>query len=45
MPTTPQIVAGQTIDPSVSLPIDAAHKFADAAMPEPELDPHGLRSR
>src|SRR6266481_3457011 len=44
MPTTPLAFAGHTMLPSVSLPKETAAKFADAAAPEPELDPHGLRS-
>src|SRR5713101_7931622 len=44
MPTTPLALAGQTMLPSVSLPNETAAKFADAAAPEPELDPQGLRS-
>ena len=44
IPTMPHMLDGQTIDPSVSVPIAAAHRFADAAAPDPELDPHGLRS-
>ena len=44
MPTRPQLDDGQTIEPSVSVPIAAAQKLAAAATPEPELDPHGLRS-
>src|SRR5262245_49015424 len=43
-PTTPLALPGQTMLPSVSLPSDTAAKFADAAAPEPELDPHALRS-
>src|SRR6185503_11508005 len=35
---------GHTTEPSVSVPTAAAHKFAATAAPEPELDPHGLRS-
>src|SRR6185369_11991818 len=35
---------GHTTEPSVSVPTAAAHKFAAMAAPEPELDPHGLRS-
>src|SRR2546428_10052935 len=31
--------------PSVSLPTETAVKFAEAAAPEPELEPQGLRSR
>src|ERR1700687_4582079 len=44
IPTNPFAEDGQTIDPSVSVPIAATQKFAEAAAPEPELDPHGLRS-
>src|SRR5205823_8632748 len=43
-PTTPLALPGQTMLPSVSLPNDTAAKFAEAAAPEPELDPQGLRS-
>src|SRR3982074_1928649 len=43
IPTTPLLLAGQTMLPSVSVPIETAVKFADGAAPEPELDPHGLR--
>src|SRR6267142_2681335 len=42
-PTTPFTLAGQTMLPSVSLPNETAAKFAEAAAPDPELDPHGLR--
>src|SRR5215469_6710335 len=44
MPTTPLAFAGQTMLPSVSVPRDTVAKLADAAAPEPELDPQGLRS-
>src|SRR5206468_3632215 len=44
IPTIPHCVAGETIDPSVSVPIATAHKFADTAAAEPELDPDGFRS-
>src|ERR1700704_3492876 len=44
MPPTPFALAGQTMLPSVSVPKDTAAKFADAAAPEPELEPQGLRS-
>src|ERR1044072_3883333 len=44
MPTSEFADDGQTTDPSVSVPIAAAHRFAATAAPEPELDPHGLRS-
>jgi hypothetical protein len=30
--------------PSVSLPNETAAKLAEAAAPEPALEPHGLRS-
>src|SRR5690348_17503512 len=43
MPTTPLAFAGHTMLPSVSVPNDTAAKFAVAAAPEPELEPHGLR--
>src|SRR4051812_44677507 len=42
--TTPFALPGQTMLPSVSLPNDTVAKFAEAAAPEPELEPHGLRS-
>src|SRR5713226_2132830 len=45
MPTTAQWLAGQTIDPSVSVASAAAVKLAAVAAPEPELEPHGFRSR
>src|SRR5262252_53971 len=44
MPTTPLTFAGQTMLPSVSDPSDTAAKLDEAAAPEPELEPHGLRS-
>src|SRR6185295_18756941 len=44
MPTRPLLLEGETIDPSVSVPIAAAARFAAMAAPEPELDPDGLRS-
>src|SRR3954451_8985577 len=43
-PTTPLTLPGQTMLPSVSLPNEIAAKLADAAAPDPELDPHALRS-
>jgi hypothetical protein len=42
IPTTPQYEAGETIEPFVSVPMDAAHKLADTAAAEPELEPDGL---
>src|SRR5829696_676343 len=44
IPTSEFADDGHTTEPSVSVPIAAAHKFAATATPEPELDPHGLRS-
>src|SRR5258705_8104302 len=44
MPTIPLNDEGETIEPSVSVPTAAAHKFAATAAPEPELDPDGLRA-
>src|SRR6188768_1816894 len=35
---------GETIEPSVSVPIAAAARFAAVAAPEPELEPDGERS-
>src|SRR5262249_725232 len=43
MAATPLALPGQTMLPSVSLPNDTAAKFAEAAEPEPELEPQGLR--
>src|SRR6267378_6728883 len=44
MATTPFTLPGHTMLPSVSEPNETVAKFADAAAPEPELEPHGLRS-
>src|SRR5215213_7685457 len=44
MPTSPLLLAGETIEPSVSVPMAAALRLAAIAAPEPELDPEGLRS-
>src|SRR5437660_11725491 len=44
MPTTPFAFAGQTMLPSVSVPMETVVRLPDAAAPDPELDPHGLRS-
>src|SRR3954470_23747665 len=44
MPTTAAWLAGQTIDPPVSVPTPAAHRLAAAATADPELEPQGLRS-
>ena len=40
----PQYDAGETIEPSVSVPIATAQRLADTAAAEPELEPDGLRS-
>src|ERR1051325_3994491 len=45
MPTIPLADDGHTIEPSVSVPIATAQRFAATAPPDPELEPHGLRSR
>src|SRR5690242_579014 len=44
MPTSPLLVAGDTIEPSVSVPTATAARLAAIAAPEPELEPDGLRS-
>src|SRR6185369_10637320 len=44
IPTREFADEGQTTEPSVSVPIAAAQRFAAAAAPEPELEPHGFRS-
>src|SRR6266436_6117439 len=44
-PTTRLFPDGQTTEPSVSVPTVAAHKFVAAATAEPELEPHGSKSR
>src|SRR5439155_20093748 len=44
IPTIPFADDGQTIDPSVSVPIASADRFAETAPADPELDPHALRS-
>ena len=43
-PTTPVLPAGQTIDPSVSVPIATWASAAATPAPEPLEDPHALRS-
>ena len=45
MPTRPFAPAGQTIEPSVSVPTPTVARSAETATPVPELEPHGLRSR
>src|SRR6185436_12079629 len=42
--TSPLAPDGQTIEPSVSVPTAATARSAAALTPEPELEPHGLRS-
>src|SRR5256885_3337375 len=44
IPTMPHIDEGQTTEPSVSVPMATAQRFAAIAAPDPELEPHGLRS-
>src|SRR5262249_35690678 len=44
IPTIPFVVAGQTIEPSVSVPTATLQRLAETATPEPELEPKGLRS-
>ena len=44
IPTTPLELAGQMMEPSVSVPTATAHRSAETATAEPELEPHGLRS-
>src|ERR671928_710367 len=45
IPTTPLAPDGQTIEPSVSVPTAATARSAAAPTPDPELEPHGFRSR
>src|SRR5690349_15886332 len=44
MPANPLDDDGQTMEPSVSVPIPTAPRFAEIPAPVPELDPQGLRS-
>src|SRR6266851_6675608 len=44
MPTSPLMDEGQVTEPSVSVPTATAHRLAAVAAPEPELEPHGVRS-
>jgi hypothetical protein len=44
IPAKPFDDDGQTIEPSVSVPIPIAARFAEIPAPVPELDPQGLRS-
>ncbi len=45
MPTRPLAEEGQVIDPFVSVPMVKAAMFADAAAPDPALEPHGFLVR
>jgi hypothetical protein len=45
IPTIPLLLAGQTIDPSVSLPIAITQRLEATATAESELDPDGFRVR
>src|SRR3954449_4840594 len=45
IPTSLLAPDGHTTEPSVSVPTAATARSAAAPTPEPELDPHGLRSR
>src|ERR1041384_5457362 len=45
IPTIPFVWEGQMIEPSVSVPTAAAHRFAATAAPEPEDEPQAVRSR
>src|SRR5436305_2007115 len=44
IPTNPDADDGQTTDPSVSVPMPTAARFAAIADPVPQLDPHAFRS-
>src|SRR6266566_8940058 len=44
IPTMPFADAGETIEPSVSVPTATAQRLAATATAEPELEPEGLRS-
>src|SRR6266849_2930644 len=44
IPTSEFAFEGQTTEPSVSVPIPIAERFAATAAPVPELEPQGLRS-
>src|SRR5947208_7141440 len=45
IPTIEQQVEGDTMEPSVSVPMATAHRLAATATADPELDPDGVRSR
>src|SRR5262245_21728112 len=44
IPTSEFAFDGQTTEPSVSVPMPIAARFAPMAAPVPELEPQGLRS-
>src|SRR5229473_7603055 len=44
IPARPFEDDGHTMEPSVSVPMAAAQRFAETPAPEPELEPQGLRS-
>src|SRR5215469_3723447 len=44
IPARPFADEGQTIEPSVSVPMPTAARFAEMPAPVPELDPDGFRS-
>src|SRR6202012_4031883 len=44
MPTTPQALAGATIEPSVSVPTASGARPPPPGAAEPELEPDGFRS-
>ena len=44
IPTMPLVEDGHTMEPSVSVPIASAQRFAETAAPDPELEPQALRS-
>jgi len=45
IPAKPLEDDGQTMDPSVSVPMPAAARLAEMPAPVPELDPQGFLSR
>ena len=44
IPTMPLLEEGHMIEPPVSVPMVKAARLAEAATPDPELDPHGFLS-
>ena len=45
MPTIPLLLAGHTMEPSVSVPIAITVRLAETDAPDPELEPQGFRVR